>query len=58
MTRDAAAFDQLKPPHHYRFFVQVTLQHKVSFQALKQLADVARRAATYVQPYEKIRKPC
>lgn len=57
MTRDAEALDQgIKPPHHVRFYAEI-LQHQLPFQALKQLGDVARRVATYVQRTQTIRKP-
>jgi predicted nucleotide-binding protein len=57
MTRDTSALNQgLLPPHHFRVFAD-TLQHQLSFQALKQLAEVARKAATYVQRSQTIRRP-
>jgi predicted nucleotide-binding protein len=58
MTRDAAALDQgITPPHHVRFYVETTLQHQMPFQALKQLAEVARKAVTYVQRSHALPKP-
>ena len=56
MTRDAAALSQgLHPPHHFRFYADV-LEKQMRFQALKDLAAIARRAASYVERSRRTRK--
>lgn len=56
MTRDAAALDQgLHPPHHFRFYAEILAQ-QMPFQALKNLAAIARKAASYMQRAKTVTK--